>query len=337
MQLGAVVVRIAAVDRRGRGGRAPGVVEVADVEARTAGGHCEVSGSAGPAEEVGVLGERIVAVGARPVTGAVAVVDRVLVAVRVDQRIEPVVVAVGLPQRELLAEGQRVAVVVDVRVAEQRVRIGTLLRVGQDGLCDLVLVVVEVARRLHLVAVRDAVAVRVGLATVGLVAQLVVVADQIAVVVGLGAVEDTVAITVAVGGRTRGRGGRRRQLGADERRARVLREPLTELLGQDAKTEAGRHRGADTRRERGLELGRDSQSQQLGRADVGLDEDRLAARALEHHRVPVAPALEVAAADLELLPDRDVHRRDASHDRGLGPSSSQKRRLGRRHPQSREP
>ena len=108
-----------------RGGSTARVVEVADVVSSTRRADTvSVAGAAGPVEELDLLGERVVTRRAGPVAGAVAVIERVLVAVGVDQRVEARVVAVDLPERELLAERQRVAVVVGARVREQRIRIG---------------------------------------------------------------------------------------------------------------------------------------------------------------------------------------------------------------------
>ena len=129
-------------------------------------------------------------------------VDRVLVAVGVAERVQRarggvVDVVRELPERLLLGEREHVAVVVELGVGEERVRVRALAGIGQDLVrVALVLVVVEITRRLVLVAVLDAVAVRVQDARVGPDRRLVRVGEQVGVVVVLVAVEHAVAIAV---------------------------------------------------------------------------------------------------------------------------------------------
>jgi hypothetical protein len=167
-------------------------------------------------------------------------------------------------------------------------------------------------------AVLDAVTVGVTDAGVQVQALLDTIGEAVVVIVVVGPVLGAIAVAVTVGlgldeaGRCRRRGHR------DDRGAGGLREALAELLGQDADAEAGRKRAGAALGELLLELRGHRQAEQLRRADRGLHEDGLAAAALEHHGVLVAPAQEVAAADLERLPDLHLHRRHARDDRKLG-------------------
>ena len=248
-------------------------------------------------------------------------VDRVLVAVRVAERVERarrgVVDAVGvLPQRLLLGEGQHVAVEVELRVGVERVRVGTLPGIRQHLVrIALVLVVVEVLRRLVLVAVLDRVPVGVELAGIRPDRLLGDVGQQVVVVVAVDAVLDAVVVAVALVRRARpaSAGAERRSAGE---RLRLVNLLPSFLDSTRRRKRVGTGLPALTTNCFWTEAGTITRSIFL-RAEVGLDEDRPSAVALEHDRVLLAAWDEVAPADRQGLTDRNVKRRDLGDYRRL--------------------